>query len=300
MPVPGASGHHPVGPWRSGFPGTVAWVKVPHVIGLIAGSKSLPFLFAREARRRGESVAAVAFDGETDPALAAEVDSLEWVRVGQLSKMIRALKSRGVQRCVMLGQIAPRNLFDVRPDLRAMALLMRLQQKNAHTIFGAIGDELGKDGIELVPAVPWLTSWMPGSGYRSGAGLSEKLLPDIRYAFDIAKETARLEIGQTVVVKDGATLAVEAFEGTDACLERGGRLAGKSGGAVAVKLAKAGHDLRFDIPCVGPKTIETCSRSGVRVLGFEAGMTLLLELEELEAFAKSKSISLVAVDSSGP
>jgi DUF1009 family protein len=218
------------------------------VIGLIAGSKSLPFLFAREARRRGESVAAVAFEGETDPKLAAEVDSLEWVRVGQLSKMIQALRSRGVQRCVMLGQIAPRNLFDVRPDLRAMALLMRLKQKNAHTVFGAIGDELGKDGIELVPAVPWLTAWMPGSG--------------------------------------------------DACLERGGLLAGKSGGAVAVKLAKAGHDLRFDIPCVGPKTVETCARSGIRVLGFEAGMTLLLELEELEAHAKSRGVSLVSVDAS--
>lgn len=268
------------------------------MIGLIAGSKSLPFLFAREARRRGESVAAVAFEGETDPKLAAEVDSLEWVRVGQLSKMIQALRSRGVQRCVMLGQIAPRNLFDVRPDLRAMALLMRLKQKNAHTVFGAIGDELGKDGIELVPAVPWLTAWMPGSGYRSGAGIPEKHLPDIRHAFDIAKETARLEIGQTVVVKDGATLAVEAFEGTDACLERGGLLAGKSGGAVAVKLAKAGHDLRFDIPCVGPKTVETCARSGIRVLGFEAGMTLLLELEELEAHAKSRGVSLVSVDAS--
>ena len=280
------------------------WIKVlghhRRVIGLIAGSKSLPFVFAREARRLGQTVVAVGFEGETDPTLAEEVQSLEWVRVGQLSKMIRALKSRGVDKCVMLGQITPRNLFDIRPDLRAMALLMRLQQKNAHTIFGAIGEELAKDGIELVTAVPWLTSCMPGPGYRSGANLPQKHLPDIRYAFGIAKETARLEIGQTVVVKDGTTLAVEAFEGTDACLERGGRLAGKSGGAVAVKLAKAGHDLRFDIPCIGPRTIETCADSGIRVLGFEAGMTLLLELEVLEAFATSKSVSLVAVDACCP
>lgn len=266
------------------------------MIGLIAGSKSLPFLFAREARSRGETVVAVGFEGETDPALAAEVSSLEWVRVGQLSRMIRALTSRGVQRCVMLGQIAPRNLFDVRPDLRAMGLLLRLKEKNAHTLFGAIGEELAKDGVELIPAVPWMTPWMPGAGYQAGAELPAGALEDIRYGFRMAKEIARLEIGQTVVVKEGTTLAVEAFEGTDACLERGGALAGKSGGAVAVKLAKAGHDLRFDIPCVGPKTLDVCARNGIRVLAFEAGMTLLIDREELEVQACSRSVSLVSVD----
>ena len=112
------------------------------MIGLIAGSKSLPFLFAREARRRGEAVVAVGFEGETDPALEKEVSSLDWVKVGQLSRMIRAFTSRGVNRCVMLGQIAPKNLFDVSPDLRAMSLLLRLKEKNAHTLFGAIGQEL--------------------------------------------------------------------------------------------------------------------------------------------------------------
>jgi DUF1009 family protein len=267
------------------------------VIGLIAGSKSLPFVFAREARRRGETVAAVAFEGETDPALEAEVAALEWVKVGQLSRMIRAFTSRGVQRCVMLGQIAPRNLFDVRPDLRAMSLLMRLKEKNAHTLFGAIGDELAKDGVQLVPAVPWLSAWMPGPGYVAGAPLPSKSMEDVRYGFAIAKEIARLEIGQVVVVKEGTTLAVEGFEGTDACLERGGRLAGKSGGAVAVKLARAGHDLRFDIPCIGPKTIEVCSQTGVRVLAFEAGMTLLIDREELEEKARNGSVSLVAASS---
>ncbi len=267
------------------------------MIGLIAGSKSLPFVFAREARRRGETVVAVAFEGETDPALEAEVAALEWVKVGQLSRMIRAFTSRGVQRCVMLGQIAPRNLFDVRPDLRAMSLLMRLKEKNAHTLFGAIGDELAKDGVQLVPAVPWLSAWMPGPGYVAGAALPSKSMEDVRYGFSIAKEIARLEIGQVVVVKEGTTLAVEGFEGTDACLERGGRLAGKSGGAVAVKLARAGHDLRFDIPCIGPKTIEVCSQIGVRVLAFEAGMTLLIDREELEEKARNGSVSLVAASS---
>ena len=267
------------------------------MIGLIAGSKSLPFLFAREARRRGETVVAVGFEGETDPALADEVSSLEWVKVGQLSRMIRAFTSQGVRQCVMLGQIAPRNLFDVRPDLRAMSLLLRLKEKNAHTLFGAIGEELSKDGVELVPAVPWLSAWMPGLGYVAGASLPSKALADIRFGFGIAKEIARLEIGQTVVVKEGTTLAVEGFEGTDACLERGGKLAGKTGGAVAVKLARVGHDLRFDIPCVGPRTVEICSQNGVRILAFEAGTTLLIDREELEEKARSGSVSLVAVTS---
>jgi hypothetical protein len=120
------------------------------------------------------------------------------------------------------------------------------------------------------------------------------IIEDIRFGFGLAKEIARLEIGQTVVVKEGTTLAVEGFEGTDACLERGGKLAGKSGGAVAVKLARAGHDLRFDIPCIGPKTVEICSQNGIRVLAFEAGMTLLIDREELEEKARIASVSLVS------
>ena len=238
---------------------------------------------------------AVGFEGETDPALVTEVETLVWTRVGQLSKMIQAFTERGVTRCVMLGQIAPKNLFDLRPDLRAMGLLLRLKEKNAHTVFGAIGDELGKDGVELVPAVPWLEPWMPGPGYAAGAKLRSNASVDVEFGLRIAKEISRLEIGQTVVVKDGTTLAVEGFEGTDTCLERGGRLAGKSGGAVAVKVARDGHDMRFDIPCVGPKTVEICAESGVGTLAVEAGKTLLIDRPDLEALAARRGVSLVAV-----
>jgi UDP-2,3-diacylglucosamine hydrolase len=263
------------------------------VIGLIAGSKSLPFLFAQEARRRGERVVAVAFEGETDPKLAEMVDEVEWLRVGQLSKMIGAFTGRGVTQCVMLGQIAPKNLFDLRPDLRAMGLLMRLKEKNAHTIFGGIGDELAKDGVQLVSAVPWLTPWMPGAGYVAGPKAASCVADDVRFGLRIAKEVSRLEIGQTVVVKGGTTLAVEGFEGTDSCLERGGKLAGKDGGAVAVKVARAGHDMRFDIPCIGPKTLEVCAANGVAALAFEAGTTLLIEQTELERLARERGVSLM-------
>jgi len=264
-------------------------------LGLIAGNRSLPFLFAREARARGQRVIAVGFTGETDPALAAEVEEVIWLRVGQLSALFKAFTSRGVKQCVMLGQIAPKNLFDLRPDLRAMGLLFRLKEKNAHTIFGAIGDELAKEGVELISPIPWLQSWMPGAGFRVGPNLTATQTSDLEFGQRIAKEVSRLEIGQTVVVKDGTVLAVEGFEGTDACLERGGKLAGKDGGAVAVKVAKPGHDLRFDLPCMGTRTLEVAVAAGIKVLGFEADRTLLLDRPELEAAAVRSKLTLVSV-----
>lgn len=265
-------------------------------LGLIAGSRSLPLELARHARAGGVTrLVAVAFEGETDPALAGLADDIVWLKVGQLSKLIGAFTSRGVKHCVMAGQIAPRNLFDLRPDLRAMALLLRLKEKNAHTIFGGIADELRKDGVELISATPWLKPMMPASGFALGPKLSATQQADAEYGLRLAKEVSRLEIGQTVVVKDGTVLAVEGFEGTDRCLARGGELAGKEGGAVAVKVAKPGHDFRFDIPCVGARTLETCASARIAVFAFEAGQTILLEREQVDQLARARKISLLAV-----
>ena len=262
--------------------------------GLIAGSRSLPLLFARQARSQGvKRLVAVAFENETDPQLASLVDQITWIKVGQISKMIAALTDHGVTRCVMLGQIAPRNLFDLRPDLRAMGLLLRLKEKNAHTIFGAIAGELKKDGVELIDATPWLQPLMPGPGFRLGPKLSTEQEADVQFGFRIAKEISRLEIGQLVVVKNGTVLAVEGFEGTDKCLARGGELAGQDGGAVAVKAARENHDMRFDVPCIGPQTIETCAAARIAVLALEAGKTLLLEQEKLEPLALKHRVAIV-------
>src|SRR5207249_10542772 len=148
-----------------------------------------------------------------------------WLKVGQLSKMVAAFTDRGIKHCVMAGQIAPKNLFDLRPDLRALGLLFRLKEKNAHTLFGAIADELRKDGVELIEATPWLKPLMPTVGFHLAPKLSADQQADVEFAFRIAKEISRLEIGQTVVVKDGTVLAVEGFEGTDKCVARGGELA---------------------------------------------------------------------------
>jgi DUF1009 family protein len=265
-------------------------------LGLIAGNRSLPLELARQARKAGVAhLVAVGFEGETDPALAALVDEIVWVRVGQLSKMIAAFTQRGVTRCVMAGQIAPKHLYDVRPDLRAMAVLLRLREKNAHTIFGAVAEELHRDGVELIEATPWLRDLMPGSGFRLGPRLSKAQGEDVEFGFRIAKELSKLEIGQSVVVKEGSVLAVEAFEGTDRCLARGGELGGKDGGVVAVKVAKENHDYRFDIPCLGPKTVETCAESRISVLAFEASKSLLLEQETCEALANKNKISILTI-----
>jgi UDP-2,3-diacylglucosamine hydrolase len=265
-------------------------------LGLIAGNRSLPLEFARQARAAGvKRLVAVAVADETDPGLAALVDDIVWLKVGQLSRMIAAFVDRGVKQCVMVGQIAPKHLFDLRPDLRAMSVLLRLKEKNAHTIFGAVADELKKDGIELIEATPWLKPLMPGADFQLGPKLTEAQRADVEFGFRIAKEVSRLEIGQLVVVKNGTVLAVEGFEGTDRCLERGGGLAGRAGGATAVKVAKARHDMRFDIPCIGSQTLETCVRSGISVLALEAGKTLLLERETCEALAKKNKISVTTI-----
>ena len=274
----------------------IVMVKATEQLGLIAGNRSLPLEFARQAKQMGvERLVAVAFEGETDPALAGLVDEIVWVKVGQLSKMISAFTQRGVKRCVMAGQIAPRNLYDVRPDLRAMGVLFRLKQKNAHTIFGAVADELKKDGVELIEATPWLQPLMPGIGFRLGPKLTAGQEEDVRFGFRIAKEVSRLEVGQSVVVKEGTVLAVEGFEGTDRCFARGGELAGKNGGAVAVKVAKEDHDYRFDIPCLGPKTIETCAAAGIAVLSFESSKSLLLEQQTCAELARKNKIAVLTV-----
>jgi DUF1009 family protein len=267
-------------------------------LGIIAGNRSLPLLVAEQARNSGvENLVVVAFEGETDPKIAELAHEIVWLRVGQLSKMISAFKHRGVTQCVMAGQIAPKNLFDLRPDLRAMWMLFRLKEKNAHTIFGGIANELAREGITLIEATPWLKPAMPGPDFRLGRPLSKEQKADVEFGFSIAKEVSRLDIGQTVVVKDGVVLAVEGFEGTDRCLARGGELAGKSGGGVAVKVAKPNHDMRFDIPCIGVQTIQTCVGCGVAVLAFEADKTILLDQEKISSITKQNEITILSIHS---
>ena len=273
----------------------------PSQMGLIAGGLSLPLELARLMRAAGtQRLVTVAFEGETNPGLESLVDEMVWLKVGQLSRMIRFFKSHGIEECVMAGRIAPRNLFDVRPDLRAAGLLLRLREKNAHTIFGGIGEELRKDGIALIEAVPWLAPIMPGTGFWMGQSPRNELLEEVAFGFSVAKEVSRLEIGQSVVVKEGTVLAVEGFEGTDACLERGGKLAGKKGRAVGVKVAKTNHDMRFDIPCIGLQTIEICLQNKFRALAFEPGKIILMEQASIAERLARESFVLLSAPGNDP
>lgn len=249
---------------------------------------------ARAARAAGVGrLVAVAFTGETDPALAGLVEEIEWMRVGQLGKMLGFLEKSGARRAVMAGQIAPKNLFDLRPDFKALFLLARLPRRNAESIFGAIADEMKAIGVELVPATTYLEEHLAPAGLIAGPRPKARVEEDLRYGFQIAKESSRLDIGQTVVVKNGTVLAVEAFEGTNEAIKRGGALG--RGDAVMVKVSKPNQDFRFDVPVIGPLTLEAARAAGLRAIGVEAGKTLLLERERLAALAANARITIVGL-----
>lgn len=265
-------------------------------IGIIAGSGIYPeeFMAAARAKAPGARLVMAAFKGETRQELADQADASAWFRVGQLGKMIKFLGKEGCTEAVMVGQIAPRNLFDLRPDIRTAMLLARLKQKNAESIFGAIAEELDKDGITLLPATTFLEEIMPSEGHVCGPVLKEDAIEDSKYGFQIAKETSRLDIGQTVVVRNGTVLAVEAFEGTNACIRRGGEL-GKGKDVTLAKVSKPNQDFRFDVPVVGPDTVKNCAQSGISVIAIEAGKTLMLGGEEVKTMCKEHKITIVAL-----
>lgn len=267
-------------------------MQTPDVLGLIAGSGVYPLLVARAAREAGvRNIAAVAFTGETDSALADVVDRIEWLRVGQLGRLLNFLNSVDARHAIMAGQISPANLFNLRPDVRALLLLARLKRRNAESIFGAIGEELAVAGIELLPATRFLEGDLAPRGLVAGKKPSRRQLADLEFGMEVAKEISRLDIGQTVVVKNGTVLAVEAFDGSNDTIRRGGALAGK-GGAVVVKVSKPNQDMRFDVPVIGTETIRVAAESRVSLIGAEAGRTLLLEREAVTLAAARAGITL--------
>ena len=269
-------------------------METPRTLAIIAGNGVYPFALARSARAAGVSrIVAAAFTGETDPALATLVEEVEWMRVGQLGKMLGFLEKSGARHAVMAGQIHPKNLFDLRPDFKALFMLARLPRRNAESIFGAIADEMKAVGVELLPATTYMEEHLAPGGLIAGPRPKSRVEDDLRYGFHIAKESSRLDIGQTVVVKNGTVLAVEAFEGTNAAIKRGGELG--RGNAVMVKVSKPNQDFRFDVPVIGPLTLEAASAAGIRAIGVEAGKTLLLEREKMAALADEHHISVVGV-----
>ena len=265
----------------------------PQTLGIIAGNGVYPRLLANAARKAGvKKIIAAAFTGETDPVLEQHVDLLEWMRVGQLNRLLRFFRTQHIHHAIMAGQIAPKNLFDLRPDWKALMLLGKLKERNAESMFAAVADELANADVDLLPATTFLEDSLAPSGLIAGPKVSRHEEDDIDLGWSVAKEIARLDIGQTVIVKNGTVVAVEAIEGTNDAIKRGGALARE--GAVMVKVAKPSQDMRFDVPVIGVETIRIAAEARLRVIAVEAGKTLLLERDAIVDLANRSGISIVA------
>lgn len=265
----------------------------PDTVGIIAGNGVYPRLLADAARKAGvKKIIAAAFTDETDPTLTQQVDLIEWMRVGQLNRLLKFFTQNKVQYAIMAGQIAPKNLFDLRPDLKALLLLGKLKQRNAESIFAAIADELARVDIDLLPATTFLEDCLASAGLIAGSKLGRREEEDVDLGWKIAKEIARLDIGQTVIVKNGTVVAVEAFEGTNDAIKRGGALAREA--AIMIKVAKPNQDMRFDVPVIGVETLRVAAEAKLRVIAVETGKTLLLERDAITRIADRSKISIVA------
>jgi len=272
---------------------------LPHVtdgerIGLIAGNGRFPIIFADNARRLGYHVSAVAHEGETEPELAGHVDRIHWIKIGQLNKLIKAFKEDGVHQAVMLGGIKKTHVFTtMRPDFRTLAMATRLALWKDDDILRELAKELEREGIAICESTFGLEGILVEEGTLTARAPSEKEWEDIRYGWEVAHDIGRLDIGQCVVIKDRVVVAVEAVEGTDGAIKRGGDLAKE--GAVVVKRSKPQQDLRFDLPAVGPRTIEVMASVKASVLAIEAGRTILLDREIMLEKARSARIAIVGI-----
>ena len=263
------------------------------VLGIIAGGGKFPVMLAEAARSKGLRVAAVAHIGETDQAIADSADTLEWVKLGQFGKIVHSLKRRGVSRALMAGTITKKRMFSsVMPDLKALSMLGNLAVFHDDDILTTVAEALSREGIEIVSSTFLLPELLAPPGIITRRKPDKTELKDIEFGWRIVKEVGRLDIGQCVVVRRRTVLAVEAIEGTDEAIMRGGRLAVEK--AVVVKASKPQQDLRFDVPTIGLQTVITMKEAGASVLAVEAGKTLIFDREEMTAFADSAKISIVA------
>ena len=267
----------------------------PESIGIIAGRGAYPLMLAESARQQGvKRIVAIAFKKETRPGIEPLVDETRWITLGQYGHMLDELEKSGVKTVVMAGQITPTHLFRVRLDAKLIELLKRLKDRNAETIFGAIAEDLEKIGIELMHASMFMESHMPKAGLLTKRAPTESETADIALGLKVAKTTSALDIGQTVVIKEGTVLAVEAFEGTDDTILRAGNLGGA--GSVIVKVAKPGHDMRFDIPVIGLHTLKVLKKAKATALALEAGRAIILDKEELIKQADKMNICLTVIN----
>jgi len=267
-------------------------------IGLIAGNGKFPLIFAEQAKREGVTLVTVAHRGETSEEIEKVADEVTWVYVGELGKIIRTFHTAEVTEAVMVGGIQKPRLFSgFRPDLRGAAFLARMRSREDDQLLRGVAEELEGEGIRVLESTLFLSQIIPSEGVLTRQSPNAEQWEDIRLGFRLAKEIGRLGVGQAVALKNGVVLAVEAVEGTDAAIRRGGGL-GKEG-IVLVKVSKPQQDLRFDVPTVGLDTVKVLHEVKGAVLAVEAGKTILLEKEKLLQEADRFGIAVVAVSVGG-
>ena len=272
--------------------------------GLIAGNGRFPFMVVEGARRAGAALSVAAIREETDPELEREVDRLTWVGIGQLGKMIRFFKGEGVEKAIMAGQVKHVQIFSrAVPDARMLKMLLKLPRRNTNSLIGAVAAELQSEGIDLIDSTYFLQDHLPRVGNLTNRKPNAGERADVDYGLEIAREMANLDLGQTIVVRGKACVAIEAMEGTDETIRRAGELlsGGKkrlrltSGALTVLKLSKPDQDMRFDVPVVGLPTIETMIAAGATCLCISAGKTLMFDRDEMIALANKNKLAIVAV-----
>lgn len=260
--------------------------------GLIAGNGKFPFLVIEGAKRQGENIAVVAIREETDPAIEHVADTVCWVGIGQLGKMIRFFKNLGIEKVIMAGQVKHVQIFSgALPDARMLKMLWNLPQRNTDSLIGGVAKELAADGIELIDSTFFIRDHLAPEGVITRRGPTALEAENIEYGLFIAREIARLDLGQTIVVRAKACVAIEAMEGTDATILRAGELA--NGKLTVVKVAKPNQDMRFDVPVIGPPTIQTMIRAGATCLSITPGKTLIFERSETVRLADENGIAII-------
>lgn len=261
-------------------------------IGILAGGGQLPFLVAAGARRQGQRVAAAGFAGNTDPALAEQVDAFADLKLGQLGKLISFFKAESVTRVVLAGSINKPRALDIRPDMRAMKLIMRLATRGDDSLLRAVAGELESEGMAVVSALDLAPGLAAPEGVLTRKKPSKDQWEDLRYAWPRAKALGRMDIGQALAVRERMVVAVEGLEGTDACIARAGRLAP---GCVVLKIVKPGQDVRFDLPSIGLGTMEAMAAAGVSCLGVEAGTSLFFDRDAALDLAQTAGLVVVGL-----
>lgn len=262
--------------------------------GLIAGNGDFPFLVLQGARSRGIEMAVIAIREEASPELERQARRFHWVSLGELGRAIELLHQEGVKNAVMAGQVKHSKIFSsIRPDWKLAKLLFSLPARNTDSLIGAVAQVLEEEGIHLVDSTAFLGPLLPGPGVLTRRAPSEAEAADIAYGREIARRIAALDLGQTVVVRDRACVAIEAMEGTDETLERAARISGGKP-LVVVKVAKPRQDMRFDVPVVGLRTIEVMRRANATALAIDARRTLLFDRESLIAAANDAGIAIQA------